>query len=1498
MNNPVETEVHARPEAEPSVAAQRRARWPELRTAGALAVILLLGAALRLYNVNWDVDQHLHPDERFVTMVETAIQLPSGLAQYFDTRTSPLNPYNRGYNSFVYGTYPLFLVRALAEPLGMQTYDKIHLLGRMISAVHDLGTIVLVFLIGTHLYGRRVGLLAALLLAFTALDIQQSHFFTVDTYLTFYLAAAFYCTLRALESRRPAWYVLAGVAVGLATASKINALLFGIVPLAAIGADWLRHRGQARSRQTGWSPLVGGVAMGLVTLAVFRLGQPYAFAGPSVIDVLPNPAWLNDLTAWQRIASGEADYPPGHQWAFTEPYLFPLRNIVLWGMGLPLGAAAWIGVAVAALQLARGWRRHEHHLLILVWILVNFWYWGQQFVKTVRYYLPMYPFLVLLAAYFGFWILDFGLRRLRAASSVQPEGIHDTGSAPANPKSEIRNPKSVLAYLVLAIITGGAILYGLAFTSIYSRPVTRVAASDWIYEHIPPGTAIGFEHWDDPIPLRRPGHDPGIYKGVQFTLYDDDYYPQKRDKLEKDLNQAEYIFLTSNRLYGSIARLPMRYPLSTRYYQWLFNGDLGFRLERTFTSYPSLFGLSLSDDTAEEAFTVYDHPKVLIFRKTEDYSPERVHELLFSVDINQVVRIRPIQASQGALLLSDADRATQQTGGTWTELFDRTGLANRLPVLVWLLALEALALAVYPLVWSLLSGLADRGFLLAKLLGLLAVSYLAWLAASLHVASYSRATIVAVVVLLAALSVLVARLRWTQLGAFLRANWRLLALEQGLFLLAFGGFLLVRMANPDLWHPNFGGEKPMDFAYLNAVIRSSSFPAYDPWFAGGYINYYYFGFVLTATLVKLTGIVPWVAYNLAIPLYFALTVGAAFSFGYSFLAGQGRTARWPGRVAIGCGLLAAVLVAVVGNLDALVQVSDGLSKLSGGTFQSRIPGLAGAVNALLGLREVLNGKSLPPLDFWRSTRVIGPEDPGPISEFPWFTFLYGDLHAHMIALPITIAAILVGLNVLRQAEARTLVPRWRAREGALVLAWRLARSPWPWSLALAAWLAGTLRATNTWDYPTYLVLAMAAFGLAHYRLWRTIDLRTVGWTVAAAGGLGLLSIVFYQPYLSHYALFYTGVEPIKQSTALVQYLTIFGVSLLLVGSALVAESWLVWRSAARALVLQPATAAQPYHAGSPVPLWLEQVPLGAMPAIALVLLGAAFSILGKPTAAFAAAGLALVAFHALRPGRPVELRYLLVLVGLSLSLTIVPEFVALKGDIGRMNTVFKFYLQAWVMLALVGAVAVFYVDRRLRQLAGASSSLVQAWQWVVVAIVAAALLYPALATGVKLKLRFQESPPTVDGMAYMERAVYQDAGRAIPLVHDAQAITWLLDNVQGSPVIVEAVGPLYHWSSRVSIYTGLPTVLGWDWHQKQQRGDFGYMIDERAQQVKQFFDTPSPDAARQFLTRYGVSYVYVGPLERAYYAPQGLAKFDQMVGSTLEVVYRTPEVTIYRVVGP
>ena len=439
-----------------------------------------------------------------------------------------------------------------------------------------------------------------------------------------------------------------------------------------------------------------------------------------------------------------------------------------------------------------------------------------------------------------------------------------------------------------------------AFTRIYTQPHSRIAASRWIYANIPAGAAITSESWDDGLPLDLDGYSHDRYVGIQTYPYAEDDESKYIGSLDPDgkhvpglfdqLDQADYVILTSNRVYGSATRLPMRYPALTRYYHYLFSGELGFEQVADITSYPSLFGIPIPDQGAEEAFTVYDHPRVLIFKKNAAYSRANT-ERLIAGDIawDEVYKLPTMRASRvpTALRLTEDQWPGYREAGTWAALFNPASLSNQVPVLIWLLVLELIGLAAFPLLFRMLPSLPDRGFALAKTLALLLVAYVAWLLGSLHLLAFTPASVWLCAGLLIAAGGVVGWRSRAELLAFARRRRTALLVAEGLFLLAFLGFVLIRALNPDLWHPARGGEKPMDLAFLTAVLKSDAFPAYDPWFAGGYINYYYFGFVFVGALIHLTGIVPTTAYNLAVPTLFALTALGAWGVAYNLVAGGG-----------------------------------------------------------------------------------------------------------------------------------------------------------------------------------------------------------------------------------------------------------------------------------------------------------------------------------------------------------------------------------------------------------------------------------------------------------------------------------------------------------------------------------------------------------------------------------------------------------------------------------
>lgn len=1020
--------------------------------------------------------------------------------------------------------------------------------------------------------------------------------------------------------------------------------------------------------------------------------------------------------------------------------------------------------------------------------------------------------------------------------------------------------------------------------------------------------------WDDGIPIRIENYDPygGIYEGdLNFEMYWDDN-ADKLARFKAVLDRSDYITISSNRQWGTTTRVPERYPLTTEYYRALigcpeeedilycystaevgsYAGELGFELIQVFHSYPSLGSFEINDQFADEAFTVYDHPKVFIFKKSPDYSQMEVASILDAVDLSEVVHVTPGKAPDypANLLLPKDNFARQQSGGTWAEMFNTQSLVNRYPgvgAVVWYLLFLVLGWLIYPFLRIAMKGLPDFGYPMAKIVGLLLLTWLVWLAGSGGLA-FTRGTIWASAGVLAVLSGGLAVWQRKALQIEIRQRWRYYLSVELIGLTFFLLFLLIRLGNSDLWHPNFGGEKPMDFAYFNAVLKSTTFPPYNPWYAGSWINYYYYGFVMAAVPTKLLGIVPSVAYNLILPTFFSMVALGAFSFGWNLQqwfktrretaesnSEDGLVSPWL------AGIISAVGMLILGNLGTVRMLWEGVMKLAapGGIIEG-----ANLVDKIgwtfSGLEKYLTGANLPyyPADYyWIPSRAVKGGDA--ITEFPFFTFLYGDPHAHMFALPITLLVLGWSLSLI--------LGGWRWKIGQRVGGWL----PFVCAFFLGALAVGALRPTNTWDMPTYLGLAIAAVIYSALRnpslpemFLPRLPQSSRRWA-AAVGSAALLiglALLLYQPYQNWFAQGYTKVDLWwGDRTSLKDYFTHWGLFLVLIITWMIRET-VDWLEKTPVLALNRL---RPFKSLIIASLVLYVV-------MVLFMIFKENISIAWLTVTMALWALLLI----LRPGQPEPKRVVLFMIGTAATLTLAVEIIVLVGDINRMNTVFKFYLQSWTLFSLSAAAGLYWtlpqVETRWK------TGWRNVWMAFVGLLVVFALFYPLTAAPAKIRDRISaEAPHTLDGMAYMQTSEYFDQNGLLDLSQDYHAIRWLQENVEGSPVIVEANTPEYRWGSRVSIYTGLPTVIGWNWHQRQQRATLSDVtIWNRIDDVSRFYNTMDPKQALKFLQKYNVRYIMVGELERVTYDPLGLAKFPIYDGQYWQQVYQDGSTAIYEVI--
>jgi hypothetical protein len=548
-----------------------------------ILITLILGFFFRIIGLNWDQGQHLHPDERFLSMVLNDIQIPNSFAQYFDPKISTLNPYNQGYSFYVYGSFPVNLVKSISVLLNLDSYNQAYLVGRVITIILDTSIILLIFLICKKIFDYNIALISSFLYATCVLPIQLSHFFIVDPFLNFFLFLCFYFLVSLSKTKHPLRIIIfLSISFGFALASKISAIYFSPIILLSFIFNFKNNFKLF---------LKYGLIFLVTTILIFRISQPQIFINGNYLNWEINPQFISNLSEL-KIWDKNPAYPPAIQWIKVIPIYFPIKNLLLWGLGLPSGILFITSMFFIFLNLKK-FKNKKPLILILFWIIFLILLQGSQAVSTMRYFLPIYPFICIASAIF----LNFLFR------------------------VSLFKKYLILKYLIFVSL----VFYPIMFLSIFFKNHTRVNASLWIYQNIPVNSVIATEYWDDALPLSI-GKLNSSYQFQTIHIADvEENDSLKISKIKEQLNQSDYYLLSSNRFYKPIPENSDVFPETTKFYQSLFDGSLGFKQIAKFSSYPCFppIGKSwfcLSDDLAEEAFTVFDHPKVIIFQKVSHIS--------------------------------------------------------------------------------------------------------------------------------------------------------------------------------------------------------------------------------------------------------------------------------------------------------------------------------------------------------------------------------------------------------------------------------------------------------------------------------------------------------------------------------------------------------------------------------------------------------------------------------------------------------------------------------------------------------------------------------------------------------------------------------------------------------------------------------------------------------------------------------------------------------------
>ena len=1462
------------------------------------SLIILAALVMRLWQPDWYNDRQFHPDERWIVgsavpMIKYWFDKPIGL-QYGSLPLYILATYN-GVVNWVH-TIPVFQRMDMNKAL----------IGgaRAISGLVDTGTIVFIFFICLLIFTPTVALVASVLLAFTTLHLHAAHFFTVDTFTTFFSAGTMYFALRIFKKGKLVDYILAGAFYGMAIASKSAALPFAAAILVAQLFRFFsmpdKTKANKQERLDSWINLAWAA---LTAFAVFFICMPHA--------LLDFDTFMRDQNEQKRILiTGEADVPYNRQYLNTTPYLFYMENLIKYTMG-PYGAVAlfafffYIGRFFKNL-FKNGKIEGKEIAVILSGVVPYFLIVGISFAKFNRYMIPFTPFLALLAA----------------------KLLYDLYAWMKNKK---------LAVVIGALTIVSAMFYGLAFMNVYTNSHSWIEASRWMFKNIPvtsqaPAdkaahrTRVLNEMWGDDLPVYVDGHGAGDFDNLKWSLQDPDS-PNKIEELSQALFYTDYVVMADKRAYGTYQRLPQRYPINYFYYSNMIKNPemFGYKLVLDKVNYPSFLGITIKDDHADESFQLYDHPRVYIFKNVSYMKKEDLKQILLNGEAAVQAKYSSFKNAAGNQFTPSSKRK-DMNNPNMGQVKDRvTEIIPQLSIFLWYALIQLLAFMVLPLNFTLFKNLKDKGYGMAKVAGVFLFAWINWIFVSANAWKFYQVNLWLLILVLFGAAVYFTIRNKKEINLFAQSNRKYIIVTESLFLGAYLLFILIKIFCPDVHNVmgqgyNGGGE-PMGMAYLSAIFNDVKFPPHDPWMSGYTLNYYYWGQLMLATVAKTLGYAPKIVYDLSLSLLFALSFIAAFSLSYNI------TGKYK------YGVLGGFLLACAGNFHTLYFMFD------------KIVNAHGFISMMQGIFSFQF--------IWDPTRIY----PSPvITEMPFFSYLYGDLHAHNIVIPVTVLAVALVYNIMKSPNTsfsfiKSFGENWT--EVGI-------------NIFVLSVVAGSMLAINTWNFPPVAIFLGLSLFMMAVMLWKG-NLKAmskmkyqeipkaVSWFAAEYFGsaivIGILTYLSFLPFhLNFQAPFKAaiGIVSAPERASLFMMFEYFALFFVVIFSFI----FMYWSGAFEKIAAKTGMfklkmrkfnidkvidhTVRVFDKVVDNTYMLKRV--GVFAACSLIFLAL---LIIQPTFAFVFMMMASVVWVlAVTVDR--DEAFALVLLFTALGMIIGTELFYIAD--GRMNTVFKFYMVAWTLLAccvpyflqrVVGAYKKIFVIKKLDAVfvsggviallvlelvlmfidSRSGSSLFKAFFLAVTVmapvvffflkervgknvlaagmlfIMLPAALYPVLGSIAKggICSLNPSKPLTIDGTAYM-KDLQPRAGTPTDFdKNDYQAIEWINKNIDHLDPILEAPGErMYTGVSRVSIFTGMPSYIGWGYQVSQQSGR--EEVPGRTTAANYFYgNNAAPEQLLSLLHSNGIKYVYVGGIERATYP--NMTRFD----SVGDQVYSNPGVIIYKV---
>jgi len=547
--------------------------------------IVLLGTFLRFYNLNWGAPFYFHPDER------------QNIAYPILTSKSI---FMLDQNNFDTGTFPLTVMKIIFSFINNNFHKKtpldqlqlVILISRFLSAIISIGILFFLFHIVKKIFGATKAFIALLLATFSVGFIQFSHFGTVELWEALFFLLLFFYSWRISKYNYKTDGIVCGILFGLATATKILSII--LIPTILTSFIYFIH-----NKPYSKNKLLSNVKKTIPVFLFFIFSAIVTFAITSLPLIENFSAASNSIHFESEVALGKISVFYTRSFVNTIPVIFQFTKIYPLLLN-PFISILFIFSFISIIFL--GFKNRNYaYLLLAIYYLLLFGVQSFFFVKWTRYMIPTLPFIYMIIGI----AIDDWLKNL---------------------KEKTRN-MGIFADILIMLIVIISFTFTLAFFSIYTHPDVRVTASNWIENTLPQNSTVLVESGNViDIPLK------GNFNRLSLDFYDIDTDIKARSDVVFGLNSSDYFIIQSRRVFMNYQRLPNIYPVTANFYSKLFSGKLGFTQIKEFNSYPMLqFGnwkIEFPDETAEETWSVFDHPVIRIFKKTKQLSIEEYEKFL------------------------------------------------------------------------------------------------------------------------------------------------------------------------------------------------------------------------------------------------------------------------------------------------------------------------------------------------------------------------------------------------------------------------------------------------------------------------------------------------------------------------------------------------------------------------------------------------------------------------------------------------------------------------------------------------------------------------------------------------------------------------------------------------------------------------------------------------------------------------------------------------------